>query len=78
MALTLKEWEDHFKTLSIERKRELYKAITIIEDDPVFRDQYAWTGIFTLGISIMSTEPELWEEYNKKYYEKEDRKYGKK
>ncbi len=59
MGITIAEWEEHFESLSSERRRELYNAIKTIESDPVFYEHYRWTGLFTLAISIMIVETKV-------------------
>lgn len=52
MGITLKEWEDHFKALTPERRAELRLAIDALENDPAFKEHFDWTGLFALKYSI--------------------------
>ena len=62
MAITVSKWEEHFKTLSHERRKELKTALRTLESDPVFKEQFGWTGLFSLAYSFDSVDPEIWKE----------------
>jgi hypothetical protein len=59
LGLELIKWEEHFETLPQHRRTQLYDAIKTIEADPVFYEQYRWTGLFTLAISIQIVENKI-------------------
>ncbi len=59
MGLELIKWEEHFETLPQHRRTQLYDAIKTIEADPVFYEQYRWTGLFALAISIQIVENKI-------------------
>ncbi len=52
MAITMKEWEDHFATLGFKRRAELKAALETLKSDPVFHKQFDWTLVFALSSSI--------------------------
>lgn len=67
---TISEWENHFKTLSLERRRELNKALACLEADSLIKKHFDWTLLFVLESVIMTTDPLLRIEYNNSNEEK--------
>lgn len=53
MGITIGKWEEHFETLDQAHLEDLLKAVEILETDPVFKEQYGWTGLFSLKFSLL-------------------------
>lgn len=64
MARTIADWEKHFKEdLTRDQREELFKALSVVKADPMFSKEFDWTGLFTLRISVVGCDPELWTKY---------------
>lgn len=65
MSQSIANWEKHFKEdLTRDQREELFKALTVVKNDPMFKKEFDWTGLFTLRISVVGCDPELWTRYS--------------
>jgi hypothetical protein len=53
MGLTIAKWEEHFKDLDQSHLENLLNSVEVLESDPVFKEQYGWTGLFALKYSLL-------------------------
>jgi len=49
MGKTSDEWEEHFKDISAGKRTKLIQAIKLLESEPMIKQEYEWTGLFSLA-----------------------------